>query len=762
MQKVCLDFEWKCNNDVAIEASMGVVPHGGHSVDIPFCIYDKEAKLYKSINLDKIYSTVQIEMFGLQGIATLYINGQRVGTYVGAYNVVDIAAYTKAGQNTILLSIQNPYGFAGLSGGINLLCASHDVHVSNNGIFVVTRFCSPSVAFLSCNVELNRLLATRSEQLDKNTITASTATYDVVVEIFNSRGKRVSRRLKKVKVRKDTNVEFKKIRINKPLLYNEQSPNLYKVVTTIIVDGAIIDTSSTIFGIRTFSVRKKKLALNNRLLWLNGIKCDFEKGVMGVVSHPILEQKRITKIKSYGFNAVSVQGLPPVAFLDACDRLGLLVMVELVNGFFGDKSFDAFVFDREHQTILSDYIKVLRNHPSVIIYSISDCNPYTYGRNQGINFASSVVEKIRSIDNTRPITGAVTELVPTVDELQQYSSYDALNRTNDSGDLYKIAKMISSENDIFRYATKAFIDLLDFVSYRDLSHRYKRDLDLFDDRKILGVGTSIDKIEQLDVSDLQYRSNILGDFSDGAGFDLYDNVQPQYVYRQILFSDIEKSSIATYNNSETSELSKGQASWDYPSSHGQNVTVDVFSSGDVVALYLNDHLVGRSLAGRFENKKARFEVEYGAGTLKAVSYLKGFEHCETSISSVGFPHAININCDKKQFNLLDRRDLVVAEVCVVDQNGNTVDFAIREVLLTVSPECQIVSYYNNDPKFVPKTFDSNEILLPIYDGKAQIVLKGVQEGKADLVAKCDGLKTHKQKIVIKSQLPKVGRGSPKF
>jgi len=63
---------------------------------------------------------------------------------------------------------------------------------------------------------------------------------------------------------------------------------------------------------------------------------------------------------------------------------------------------------------------------------------------------------------------------------------------------------------------------------------------------------------------------------------------------------------------------------------------------------------------------------------------------------------------------------------------------------------------------VPKTFDSNEILLPIYDGKAQIVLKGVQEGKADLVAKCDGLKTHKQKIVIKSQLPKVGRGSPKF
>ena len=765
MQKVCLDFEWSCNREVAKEASMGVIPMGGQIVDLPFCIHDKEMSLFKTVNLDKFYRQVNLEFFGLQGIATVYFNGQRIGTFAGEYNVVDVSKYAKSGQNVVRIDLQNLYGFAGITGGVNLLCAVSNLQIANNGVFVVTRFCSPSVAFLSCSVELNlNLFDKKSNSLlqVESTNFESPVLCEILLEIFNHKGKRVSRRIKNLRMRRDVNAEFKKIKLNKPLLYNEQTPNLYKATVSLIVEGVVVDSSSAIFGIRTFSVRKKKLALNNRLLWLNGVKCEISSQASSVASTSILEHKRLKKIKSYGFNALSVQGLPQPAFLDACDRAGVLVMVELVNGFFGDKSFESFVFDRENQSILTNYVRLLRNHPSVIIYSIADCNPYTYGRSDGIKFATKVVEIIKSLDDTRPITGAITELVPNVDELQKYSSYDALSRTNDSKDLYKIAQMIGQESDIFRHATKEFVDLLDFVSYRDLSHRYKKDLELFENRKILGVGTTVDNLEKLSLGDLEFKANILGDFSDGKDFDMFDKLQPQYVYRQIMSGASFKSAIVTYQSAENSVVSQGKASWDYPSYQGENVVVDVFSSGDVVALYLNDQTVGRSLASRLDNKKARFELEYNPGVLKAVSFLRGAEHCECQISSVGFPHAINLVLDKKQINLYDRRDLIFVEVCIVDQQSNVVDFAVRDVLFSVSEECKIVSYFNSNPKFVYREFDSNEILLPVYDGKAQVILKGVSEGRATLVASSEGLRTSRQKISIKTQVAKPSRSAPKF
>ncbi|MCL1945433.1 MAG: DUF4982 domain-containing protein [Firmicutes bacterium] len=753
MQKACLDFDWKCNQQVAVEASMGIVPRGGYLVDLPFCLYDSDAYLFKTVDLDQSYLKLELEIFGIKGIATLYINGQRVGAVTGAYSVVDIKKYSRLGQNVIMIYLQNAYGHAAVSGGINLLCTTGVVHVQNNGIFVGTRFCSPSVAFLHCEVDLEFLSESSLQPLLE---------CDILVEIFNYRGKRVSKRLKKVKIRKYSKIEFKKIKINKPLLYSDSTPNLYKVVVSVLQNGNIVDTGSSIFGIRTFGLRKKKFALNNRLLWLNGLKHVHSNGVMEQVSAYALERSRLDKIKSYGFNAVSVQGLPDPSFLDACDRIGMLVMVELVNGFFDGNSFESFVFDREHQRILADYVKILRNHPSVIIYSIADGNSYTYGRNDGINFARNVLDIIKSIDTTRPITGAVAELVPTIDEMETYSSYGVLDNVSGAKDIVKVAQLISKDSDIFRNATHEFCKLLDFVSYKDLSNRYKRDLDLFDDRQILGVSTPIDRLEKLDIDELEFRANILGDFCDGVGFDIFKNNQPQYIYRQILFGAEKKSAICSYQGVNNTSISLGQASWDYPSFMGETVQVDVFSSGDVVALYLNEHLVGRNLAGRLHNYRTRFDVEYSPGTLQAVSFLKGHEHCITEISSVGFPYAVSLIASQKQLNLFDRRDLVFIEIQIVDNKGHIVDFATRDILISVSPECKIVAYGNQDPKFLPRKFDSNELVLPVYDGKAQFVLKGNIEGKANIVATSDGLKSGKLKLTVKTQLPKVGRNVPKF
>ncbi|MDR1138907.1 MAG: DUF4982 domain-containing protein [Clostridiales bacterium] len=757
MQNACLDYEWRCNNKVAKEATMGIVPLDGFVVDLPFCMQDSNVYFYKTINVEQYYNVLSLELFGLQGVATVYLNGHRIGTVTGAYSVVDLLNFVKLGQNAIMLHVQNTNGAAGIAGGVNILRASSVAYVDNLGIFVTTRFCSPSIAFVGCEIELiyddtaRYKLANMSNVVGDDKPNPPIAC-EILVEIFNYRNKRVSKRLKKMRLRKNVKIEFKKIRINKPLLYCDNTPSQYKILTSLLIDGVVVDSSNSLFGIRTFNLRKKKFALNNRVLWLNGVHCDLSNGVMGYLSTARLEQKKLEKIKSYGFNAVRVLGMPNPAFLSACDRLGVLVLVDLVDNFFADNSFDTFVFDREHQTILNQHIRLLRNHPSVIIYSIANGNPYTYGRDGGIKFAKDIIDVIKLQDSTRPVTGAVTELVPTVEELNTYSNY--INGVVNNADIVKMAQLISKESDIFRYATQDFCDLLDFVCYKDLSHRYKKDLDIFENRQILGVDTQVDKLDKMDVEELEFKSNILGDFSDGAGLDLFVDNQPQYVYRQVMFGAKHKSAIATYHTQEDSNVSQGQTSWDYPSCKSEEITVDVFTSGDVVALYLNDNLVSRNLAGRLYGRKARFGVPYEPGTLKAVSYLKGVEHCITQLSSVGFPYAIQLISDKRSLNILDRRDIAFVDVKIVDANGLVVDFATRDVHLVVSQECVVVAYGNADKQFVSSQTCDNELILPVRDGRAQVVIKGLVEGKASIVAKSEGLLVGRLKLSIKSSLPK--------
>ncbi|MDR3021209.1 MAG: DUF4982 domain-containing protein [Clostridiales bacterium] len=761
MQKVCLDFDWSFGNNIDVAASMGVVPDGCTSIDLPFCTHSDKAYFYKKLVVEKydIRTTTMLELFGVQGLAELYVNGNRVGTVSDVYSCVDISQFLCAPNNVLMIVVSNLHGSAGIAGGVNLVVIDSAVHIDNNGVFATTKFCSANFAFLNFKVDLrvhDKLFDMDSYSSICKKLRKEPIEVELLLEIFNPKGRRSTKRLKKIKFKRNSTIDFNRIKINKPHLFCAETPKVYSVKATLMMDGTAVSYAQTNFGIRTFAVRKKKFALNNRLMWLNGLKLDNKNGIMGAVSTLLLEQRKLNKIKSFGYNSVSVKGLPSNAFLDACDLTGMLCMVELVDNFFQDKPYETFIFEREHQNILTNHVKILRNHPSVVIYSVADCNSYTYGRKNGIQFVTKIIDIIKSIDSTRSITGAVTELLPTVEELDTYTRNSGYKKIEQTDQLVKVAQAIGHQKDIFRYATQEFCDLLDFVCYKDLTHRYQKDTELFPMRRILGVDTPTDKIDKLDMDDLKYKNNILGDFSDGSDFDSLGNAKPTTVYRQILDGAKNKSAIATYQpeNKEPS-VSQGQDSWDYAGSNGEKVLVDVFTSGDIVALYLDDEIIGRKLAGRLYNRKTRFEVDYKPGVLKAVSYFKGTEHCTEQLSSTGTPKALSLKADKKYINLNDRRDLMIVDLKVVDQNFRVVSFASREVLLTVTPECEIVAYGNANPKYVVRPPDENgEISLPIYEGRAQVVLRGVSEGQAILTAFSAGLRTAKLKINVRVVVPK--------
>jgi beta-galactosidase len=53
--------------------------------------------------------------------------------------------------------------------------------------------------------------------------------------------------------------------IKTPKLWSPEEPNLYKVLTEVSVEGNIVDTYETTFGVRTVEINKDGVFLNGKL-----------------------------------------------------------------------------------------------------------------------------------------------------------------------------------------------------------------------------------------------------------------------------------------------------------------------------------------------------------------------------------------------------------------------------------------------------------------------------------------------------------------
>jgi len=119
-------------------------------------------------------------------------------------------------------------------------------------------------------------------------------------------------------------------RIRQPELWSPESPKLYQLVTTVESGGQMVDRKETAFGIRTVAFDKDKgFLLNGSLTFLKGTCNHQDHAGVGAALPDALQYFRIAKLKEMGGNACRTSHNPPTPeLLDACDRLGLLVMDE--------------------------------------------------------------------------------------------------------------------------------------------------------------------------------------------------------------------------------------------------------------------------------------------------------------------------------------------------------------------------------------------------------------------------------------------------
>jgi beta-galactosidase len=199
------------------------------------------------------------------------------------------------------------------------------------------------------------------------------------------------------------------IAMTQPALWSPSSPSLYRAITRIMKSGKVLDEVETPFGVRPLAWSVEQgLLLNGAPVKLTGGSVHHDNGPLGAAAFDRAEERKVELLKSAGFNAVrTAHNQPSPAFLDACDRVGLLVLDEPFDVWTVSKrKYDyARFFPDWWQQDLDAMLRRDRNHPSIVMWGICNEIPEVWTA-AGAPIAKQLADRVRSLDSTRPLTQA--------------------------------------------------------------------------------------------------------------------------------------------------------------------------------------------------------------------------------------------------------------------------------------------------------------------------------------------------------------------
>ena len=197
--------------------------------------------------------------------------------------------------------------------------------------------------------------------------------------------------------------------LKSPELWSTDNPVLYTVINelyTVASDGTmkLMDRLECTTGVRSVEINANEgFLLNGKPLELKGACMHHDNGPLGAAAFDRAEERRVELMKEAGFNAIRCSHNPPsTAFLDACDRLGMLVIDESFDMWAEPKNPDDYhlYFRDWWQRDVESMVRRDRNHPSIVMWSIGNEIPER-GKPEGAELAAMQVSFIRQLDTTQ-------------------------------------------------------------------------------------------------------------------------------------------------------------------------------------------------------------------------------------------------------------------------------------------------------------------------------------------------------------------------
>ena len=200
-------------------------------------------------------------------------------------------------------------------------------------------------------------------------------------------------------------------RIDGPRLWTAETPNLYSLRLTLRRGDTILHTLTARFGFRTFEVRKDGLFLNGQRILLKGVGRHAFRPETGRALDTEDSYDDVRLIKEMNMNAVRMTHYPPdVAFLEACDELGLYVLDELSGWQHANDSYVGRLLVREMVT--RDV-----NHPSILFWD--NGNEGGFNRDLDGEFALYDPQNRTVLHPWEAFNGIDTKHYPTYDDLER-------------------------------------------------------------------------------------------------------------------------------------------------------------------------------------------------------------------------------------------------------------------------------------------------------------------------------------------------------
>lgn len=655
---------------------------------------------------------VSVEFQGVYRDAMIYVNGNFAGQRPNGYVSFPVALdpYLNYGEvNSIRVEARAHLDSRWYSGlGIHrdtVLVVTDLAHIAADGIRIVT----PDVDAELAVVEV-------TTTVDNQGI--STETYTVSTELIGTDGVVSASDAVPLTIRPgESGVSRHRMYVHEPLLWSVDRPSLYTAVTTLRKGTEQLQDMSTTFGIRTLSLDPVRgLRINGEVVKLRGACIHHDNGLLGAAAIGRAEERRIEILKQAGFNAIRSSHNPiSHTMLDACDRLGMLVMDETFDMWTEAKtSFDySLAFPEWWERDVEAMVAKSFNHPSVIMYSIGN-EILDVGKPLGAAWGRRIAAKVRSLDDTRFITNAVSGFVATISEMLPsfQKEMDARKLTGNVNDLMKevhdLADQISFSDTVTEKTEEAH-SVVDVIGHNYADERYLADLERFPRRVVVGTETLSKRIDI--IWDLVEKNpHVIGDFTwtgwdylgeAGLGrtdyyadseeppgpdypwllawcgdIDITGHRRPASYYREIVFGLRNEPYIAVVRPHETNKQTftlnwswtDSINSWSFDIEGRTPLDVEVYSAAPEVELLLNGQSLGTEPAGSDHHFRAQFSVEYQPGELVAVARYSDGTTTSTVLRSADGPAVLDVRADRQDIRA-DDSDLAYVEIELRDANG---------------------------------------------------------------------------------------------
>jgi len=546
-----------------------------------------------------------------------------------------------------------------------------------------------------------------------------------------------------------------------PHLWSPDAPALYRLETELRRGPAVIDRHATGFGVRIVNFDAVRgMSLNGRPLKLRGGCVHHDNGLLGAASFDAAEERKVRLLKARGFNAVRPSHNPfSPAFLDACDRHGLLVLAETFDAWRLPKVPQDYsvYFEEDWRPDLCTMVQSMRNHPSIIMWSIGNEIP---GRNfpAGIEAQWQLANEVHRLDPSRPVTAAINDFMgrPVIPGPKTARPSRAGVPDQASAVFLDIAgynyKFTEYEQDHETYGSRIIVGTESFPKDVFAIWRLIERLPY-----VLGdfVWTAMDYLGEAGVGGSVYAAAgtpaLLGAqaawpevISRCGDIDLLGNQKAPSLARDVVWGLSPLEITVRKPPPEGKEelirpwgWSDERQSWTWPGTEGKMVLVRVYTSGDRVELRLNGRMIASRQLSDADLEHTEFQTAYSPGTLEAVAFRNGVEIARRSLETVGPPAAIRISPESHGGGA-GRGDVSYVAVELTDAEGRRVPDTVRELELSISGPAELVGFGSADPLAVG---GFKSMTAPTWDGRALAILRGTgRAGIVEVAAQGKGLK----------------------